>query len=123
MQKPVLESPRAALAELENSGLTRRVVNPASSELVHEAFSSCSAQAFPCDGLFVPAKDGVSASPTPVEVLQSNATGLPSHIPQGFPVPWPDPQAGEPDVGPRTFTTVGELLRYYCSPVCGWPTW
>ena len=23
----------------------------------------------------------------------------------------------------RTFTTVGELLWYYCSPDCGLPTW
>ena len=23
----------------------------------------------------------------------------------------------------RTFTTVGELLWYYCSPYCGVPTW
>ena len=32
-----------------------------------------------------------------------------------------DPQAGESDVGLRTFTTVWELLWYYCSPVCGSP--
>ena len=32
-----------------------------------------------------------------------------------------DPQAGEPDVGLRTFTTVRELLWYYCSPVCRSP--
>ena len=34
-----------------------------------------------------------------------------------------DPQAGKPDVGFRTFTTVGELLCYYWSPVFGSPTW
>ena len=34
----------------------------------------------------------------------------------GFPVPLPDPQAGKPDVGPRTFTTVEELLWYYGCP-------
>ena len=43
-------------------------------------------------------------------------------IPQGFLVPLLDSQAGKPDVGFRTFTTVGELL-WYCSPVCGSPTW
>ena len=32
------------------------------------------------------------------------------------------PQAGKTDVGFRTFTTVGELLWYYFSPVCGSPT-
>ena len=35
---------------------------------------------------------------------------------------WLDPQAGKPGMGFRTFTTVGELLWYYCSPVCGSPT-
>ena len=40
----------------------------------------------------------------------------------GFPVPLPDPQAGKPDVGPRTFTTVEKLLWYYGSPDCGSPT-
>ena len=41
----------------------------------------------------------------------------------GIPSPWLDPQAEEPDTGPRTFTTVQELLGYYCSPVCELPTW
>ena len=40
----------------------------------------------------------------------------------GFSVSWLDPQAGKPGMGFRTFTTVGELLWYYCSPVCGSPT-
>ena len=31
-------------------------------------------------------------------------------------------EAGKTDVGFRTFTTVGELLWYYFSPVCGSPT-
>ena len=39
-----------------------------------------------------------------------------------FLVPFSDPQAGKPDVGFRTFTTVGELLFNYCSLVCGSPT-
>ena len=64
-----------------------------------------------------------SVSPSPVEVLKSNPAGLPGQIPWGFPVPLSDPQAGEPDVGFRTFTTVGELLFYYCSPVYGSPYW
>ena len=34
-----------------------------------------------------------------------------------------DLQAGKPDVGLRTFTTVVKLLWYYCSPVCGSPSW
>ena len=40
----------------------------------------------------------------------------------GFPVPLPDPQAGEPDVRLRTLVTVGELLWCCCSSVCGPPT-
>ena len=39
-----------------------------------------------------------------------------------FLVPLLNPHAGKPNVGFRTFTTLGELLWYYCSPVCGPPT-
>ena len=41
----------------------------------------------------------------------------------GISVTLPDPQAGKPDVGLRTFTAVGELLWYYFCTVCGSPTW
>ena len=61
-------------------------------------------------------------SPSPVKVLQSNVTGLKSQIPLGLLVLLLDPKAGKPDVGLRTFTTVGELW-YNCSEVCGLPTW
>ena len=54
--------------------------------------------------------------------LQSNPAGLQSQIPWEFSGPLLNPQAGKPDVGFRTFTTVGELLWYYCSPVCRSPT-
>ena len=67
----------------------------------------------------MPFKIGVSVSPSPVEVLKSNPTGLQGEIPWEFPVHLSDPQAGKPEVGVRTFTTMGELLWYYCSPVCG----
>ena len=43
--------------------------------------------------------------------------------PWEFPVPLLDLQAGKPDMGLRSFTTVWELLLYYCSPVCGSPNW
>ena len=56
-------------------------------------------------------------------VLWGNPPGLQSHIPWGSPVLLPDPQARKPDMRFRTFTTVGELLWYYCSPDCGLPTW
>ena len=44
-------------------------------------------------------------------------------ISTSFPVPLLDPQEGKPAVGFRTFTTGGELIGHYCSPVCGSPTW
>ena len=55
--------------------------------------------------LFVPSHSGVSVSPSPVEVLQFNLTGLQSQTLWGFWVPLPDPQAGKPDLGLKTFTT------------------
>ena len=65
-----------------------------------------------------------SVAPSSVEVLQSNPTGLQGQIPWGFSVPLSNPQAGKPDVEFRTFTTMGELVWYYCySPVCGSPIW
>ena len=72
--------------------------------------------------LCVPFKSGVSVSPSPVEVLQSNPTSLRSLIFWEFLLPLPDPQVGKPDMGLRTFTPVGGLLWYKCSPVCESPT-
>ena len=69
-----------------------------------------------------PSKSGVSLSPSPVEVLQSNPASLQSLILWEFLLPLPDPQVGKPDVGLRTFTPVGGLLWYECSPVCESPT-
>ena len=46
---------------------------------------------------------------------RSNSLGIPS--------PFVGSQAGKPDIGFRTFITVGELLWYYCYPVCRSPTW
>ena len=63
--------------------------------------------------LFVPSNSGISVSPSPVEVLKLNPTGLQSQILWGFPVPLPDPQAGKPDVRPRIFTTVGEWGNFF----------
>ena len=72
--------------------------------------------------LCVPSKSGVSVSPSPVEVLQSNPTNLQSLILWEFLLPLPDPQVVKPNVGLRTFTPVGGLLWYNCSPVCESPT-
>ena len=60
--------------------------------------------------LGVPSKHGLSVSPSPVEVLQSIPAGLQSSVLWGFLLPLLDPQVGKPDVGLRTFTTVGRLL-------------
>ena len=60
--------------------------------------------------------------PSPVEVLQSNPASLQSLILWEFPLPLPDPQVGKPDVGLRSFTPMGGLLWYNCSPVCEAPT-
>ena len=60
--------------------------------------------------LYAPSKSRVSVSPSPVEFLLSNPTGLQSQMVWGLLLPMPDPQAGESDVGLRTFTPVGEPL-------------
>ena len=67
-------------------------------------------------------KSGVSVSPSPVKVLQSNPTSLQSLILWEFLLHLPDPQVGKPDVGLRTFTPVSGLLWYNCSAVCESPT-
>ena len=76
-----------------------------------------------CEIWGVPFKSEVSVSPSPVKALRSNPTSLQSQIPWRFLVALADPQTGKPDMGLRTFTTVGELIWYCYSPVCGSPTW
>ena len=71
--------------------------------------------------LCVLSKSGVCFS-SPVEVLQTNPASLQRLILWEFLLPWPDPQVRKPDVGLRTFTPVGRLLWYNCSPVCESPT-
>ena len=72
--------------------------------------------------LCVPSKNGVSVSPSPVEVLQSNLASLHSLILWEFLLLLLDPQVAKPDAGLRSFTPVGGLLWYSCSPVCESPT-
>ena len=72
--------------------------------------------------LCVPSTCGVSVSPSPVEVLQSNPAWLQSLILWESLLPLLDPQVGKPDMRLRTFTPVGGLLWYNCSPVCESPT-
>ena len=76
-----------------------------------------------CTRYFVCAlQSGVSASPSPVEFLQSNPTSFQSMILYEFLLLLPEPQVRKPDVWLRTFTAVGGLLWYKCSPVCESPT-
>ena len=49
-------------------------------------------------------------SPSPVEFLQSSPVGLQSPMLRGLLLPMPDLQLREPDLGPGTFTFVGEPL-------------
>ena len=72
--------------------------------------------------LCVPSNSGVSVSPSPAKVLQSNPASLQSLILWEFLLPLPDPQVGKPDVWLRTFTPVGGLLWYKCSTVSESPT-
>ena len=41
----------------------------------------------------------------------------------GLFLPMPDLQTRRPDMGLRTLTSMGELLLYICSPICGSPMW
>ena len=72
--------------------------------------------------LCVHSKSGVSVSPSPVKVLQSNPASVQSLILWEFLLLLSDLQVGKPDVGLRTFTPVGGLLWYNCCPVCESPT-
>ena len=71
--------------------------------------------------LCVPSKSGVSVSPGPIDVLQSNPASLQSLILWELLLLWLDPQVGNPDMGLRTLIPVGGLLWYKCSPVCESP--
>ena len=54
--------------------------------------------------------------------IKSNPANFQSLILQEFLHLLPGPQVGKPDVWLRTFTPVGRLLWYKCSPVCESPT-
>ena len=71
-----------------------------------------------CKNLCVPSKNGVSASPSPRELLHTSRTGLQWQILLGLFLPVPDPHTWGFDVGLRTLTPVGESLWYSYFPVC-----
>ena len=70
--------------------------------------------------LSVPSKCEVSFSSNPVEVLIKSHWRSKSDSLE-IPNPFSDSQPRKPDVGPRNFTIVQELLWHY-SPVCEYPT-
>ena len=77
--------------------------------------------------LCVPSKNGVSVSPSPVEVLQSNSASLQSLILWEFLLLLPDPQVGKPDVVLRNFTPVVDfcgiiVLQFVSHPPSGYGT-
>ena len=55
------------------------------------------------ESLFVPFRNGVSISPSPVEILHT----LQRQMLQGLLFPMSDPQVWGPDVGLRTLTPIG----------------
>lgn len=63
-------------------------------------------------------KTAVSVSPSPLEAIV-NPWALSARFPGDSPVSLMDLKARKPAIVFRTFTTVRELLWYYCSAVCG----
>ena len=66
----------------------------------------------------VPSRSGVSVSPNPVEALLSNPPGFQSQILLRLLLPLPGHQIGEPNMGLRIFTPMGEFLWCNSFPVC-----
>ena len=74
------------------------------------------------ESLCAPFKNGVSISPSPVELLHTSPTGLQCQMLWGLFLPMPDPQVWGFDVGLRTLTPIGECLWYSYFLVFGFPT-
>lgn len=66
-----------------------------------------------CENLYVPSENGVSISPSPVELLRSSLAGLQNKLLWRLLLPMTDPQDREPAVGFITLPLVGTLLRYF----------
>ena len=62
------------------------------------------------ESLCAPFKCGISASPSPVELLCTSPTGLQDRMLRGLFLPMPNPQVWEPYMGLRTLTPVGKPL-------------
>ena len=62
------------------------------------------------ESLCVPFKNGVSISPSPVELLRTSPISLQCQMLQGLFLPVLDPHTWEFDVGLKTLTPIGESL-------------
>ena len=62
------------------------------------------------ESLCAPFQNGISVSPSPVELLHTSPTGLRCQMLWGLFLPIPDPQMWGPEVGLRTLTPVGASL-------------
>ena len=69
--------------------------------------------------LCAPFKNGVSISPSPMELLCASSTGLQCQMLWVLFLPIPDPQVCGTNVGLRTLTPIGECLWYSYFLVCG----
>ena len=67
-------------------------------------------------------KSEISISPNPLGLPKVSVTGLLSQMLWALIFPVQDCYAGEPEVGLRPLTPLGEPLQYNYSPVCGSPT-
>ena len=74
------------------------------------------------ESLCVLLKNGISVSPSPIELLPTSPTGLQCQILQGLFLPVLNHQAWGLDVGFRTLTPVGESLWYSYFQICELPT-
>ena len=72
-----------------------------------------------CEILCVPFKNEVSLSPSPLGLLKVNLTGLQSKMLWRLVFLMQDPWAGEPDVGLRPHSALGEPLQCSYSPIFG----
>ena len=76
-----------------------------------------------CEILCAPFKSGISISYSLLALLNVSPTDLQSQMFWGLVFLVQDSWAGEPDMGLRPLTPLGEPLQCNYPPVCGSPTW
>ena len=108
---PVSVSPEWATASPRLQGVSK-------TSKVGLAQASIKLLLWPCEIVCVPFKSEVSS---PVRLPESSPIGLQRQMLWG--IVFPDPPAGESNMGLRTLTPVREPLQYSYSPVCGYGIW